>query len=450
MNDIVEFELPSYEDDVEHFHNHPIAKAIDSFLHAGNDVVYGASVFVPVAGKMQHDRLKKAAAKQAEYKKILAESMDAAKKAKANAELLNVTRDLHRMSQSRSPELFAKSVFIGLFSEFDSFVGNLITAIYNKKSDLFAPIAKTITIGELREYESIDGLKQDMLNKEIESIKRESYVRQFEILEAKVNVELRKFEEWPLFVEISQRRNLLTHADGIVSEQYLAVCGANKCKELPKLGERLTLTSEYIVQAAELLMLVALMLGQTIWRKLLPEEKSISGQHLNEVIFDSLCCNRSVLSIRYSQFGMGTVILKQASNVERRVRIINYALAHQLAENETDCLKILNSEDWSDALRDFSLAVAVLKNDFQLASELMLKIGKEGELVAQESYATWPLFHKFRASEIFLSTYAKIYGHPFYREGMQETVEPPSPSGNKVVSTKKSKAPKKKEKSETK
>jgi hypothetical protein len=191
----------------------------------------------------------------------------------------------------------------------------------------------------------------------------------------------------------------------------------------------LVVDSDYIIKAAELLMLIALMLGQTIWRKILPGEKSTAGDHLSEVIFDSLCMNRPALSIRYSQFGTSQPILKQESNVNRRIHIINYALAHQLAGNEDDCKKVLSHEDWSDALRDFTLAVAVLKGEFLEAAKLMRKIGKQGELFSKDAYATWPLFHKFRASEGFLDAYKEIYGHPFYQESLQEReAKPATPS----------------------
>ncbi len=416
MNDKFEFELPSYENQTDHFSNHSIAKSIGKFLDAGNDIIYGANVFVPVAEKMKIDKLKKAATKQASCKKILAESDDLVEKAKANADLLSITRELQRMHNSRSSELLAKSVFIGLFSEFDSFIGSFISAIYEKKSDLFSYIGKEITIGDLRQYETLEALRTDMLYKEIESIKRESYIRQFEIIENKAKIELRKFAEWPNFVEVSQRRNLLTHADGIVSEQYLHVCKSNNCKNLPGTGEKLKVTPKYIIESAELLMLIALMLGQTVWRKILPEESLIAGQHLNEVIFDAICSGKFSLAIRYSEFGMSHPVIKQASNIEKRVRIINYALSHKLKGNENDCLAVLEKEDWSDALRDFALAVAVLKNDFSSAAAIMKKIGQQGELIDQGAYATWPLFYKFRQSEVFLSAYIEIYGHPFCRE----------------------------------
>lgn len=49
-------------------------------------------------------------------------------------------------------------------------------------------------------------------------------MEQFEVLQKRLELKLTEFPHWRRFVEAAQRRNLLTHCDGIVSEQYLSVC----------------------------------------------------------------------------------------------------------------------------------------------------------------------------------------------------------------------------------
>jgi hypothetical protein len=46
----------------------------------------------------------------------------------------------------------------------------------------------------------------------------------------------------------------------------------------------------------------------------------------------------------------------------------------------------------------------------------MKKIGKEGELIKEQAYHTWPLFKAFRTSPQFLKTYEEVYGRPFIVE----------------------------------
>ena len=74
---------------------------------------------------------------------------------------------------------------------------------------------------------SIEKIKSQFIEKEVESIRRESYIEQFNILENRFEIKtLKKFEEWSLFVEMAQRRNIMTHNDGVVSDQYLDICNA--------------------------------------------------------------------------------------------------------------------------------------------------------------------------------------------------------------------------------
>ena len=85
-----------------------------------------------------------------------------------------------------------------------------------------------------------------MLEKEIESLRRKSYIEQFKELETKFSIKLTKFDRWPYFIESAQRRNLFTHCDGIVSKQYLDVCRDVNFKfdKVYKVGERLEIGGE--------------------------------------------------------------------------------------------------------------------------------------------------------------------------------------------------------------
>jgi len=58
-----------------------------------------------------------------------------------------------------------------------------------------------------------------------------------------------------------------------------------------------------------------------------------------------------------------------------------------------------------------------------ISKEIMKKIGKRGEILLEESYGLWPLFKLFRETELFLKTYAEIYGYEFSDKVKQEGKE---------------------------
>lgn len=76
-------------------------------------------------------------------------------------------------------------------------------------------------------------------------------------------------EVWAKFIEITERRNLFVHCDGIVSKQYLEVCnkhGFDFSKPL-SVGEKLDVVPDYFESAYECLFEVGVKLGHVLWRK---------------------------------------------------------------------------------------------------------------------------------------------------------------------------------------
>src|SRR5690606_10699525 len=118
-------------------------------------------------------------------------------------------------------------------------------------------------------------LKETVLSEEIETFRRKSYSEQFQDLEARFSIHtLKDLPAWKKFVECSQRRNLITHCDGVVSQQYLKECkkAGYSDAELPKAGEEINLSSKYVRESCELLIEIGAKLGIVLWRKCLPHQ----------------------------------------------------------------------------------------------------------------------------------------------------------------------------------
>ena len=125
------------------------------------------------------------------------------------------------------------ALFIYAFSAFDGFMGSLLKCIYHNKPEIANILKMELTIEDILRYENTNDIVSEIIQSEITSIRRESYTEQFKILENKFDIKLREFEEWKDFIEASQRRNLITHCNGIVSNQYLKICKDNgfKCSD---------------------------------------------------------------------------------------------------------------------------------------------------------------------------------------------------------------------------
>lgn len=312
--------------------------------------------------------------------------------------------------------VLSTSLFTQLFSEYDSYIGNLLKAIYLKNEDLFKGITREISLSDLLQYDDLNSVKISMLEKEIDTFRRDSYIEQFLSLEKKFGFKtLRKFKEWPEFIELAQRRNILTHNGGKVSDQYLHVCereGFN-FEVRPAVGEYLGIDSDYFDKANRLLSKIGLMLSFTLWCKVFPKENKEIHRALNDTIFNCLEQKRWKLVAELVDFSLGDSMRKNITEMALRIRVINSAIGLKFSGDQNTANKVIDSMDWTACYRDFKLAIAILKDDFSEAIEIMKSIGKTGEIVRQPDYHTWPLFTEFRNHVEFYEAYYEIYGEHF-------------------------------------
>ncbi len=114
------------------------------------------------------------------------------------------------------------------------------------------------------------------------------------------------------------------------------------------------------------------------------------------------------------EYGFG--LKNVASEVSRRIVLINYAQALARDGESERAMTLIGGVDWSAASKDFKLACAVLRRDFVESAKWMRSIGVRGDFVNRTAYHTWPLFIELRESADFLAAYEAIYGHPYLEQ----------------------------------
>lgn len=392
-----------------------IDEAISRFLHKARDIKWSARIFVPAAHEMMAGRYNKAI-EQIKNGELLVASDQAVEKVHGIKQIQEAVRKLERIKYSQTSKIVEASLYLSLFSAFDEYTGELLSAIYQRKPQLFDKLNRKVDLVDVLTASSIEDLKHAVLNDVIECFRRKSYVEQFSELENTFGLKLREFSRWPDFVECTQRRNLLTHCGGVVSEQYRKICKEEGCpdNQVPPLGTELKLGADYFLPTCELMIEVGLKLGQTLWRKILPEEIHEADKHLNHTQYDALYSQNWKRAKVFGEFAVSQK--KFSDEIHKRISIINYCIALKFSGDEERALIELNKIDWSASVNDFRLAEAVLKDCFEDAASIMIRIGASGELVNEGFYHTWPLFHKFRESSEFMEAYEKIYGYPFAAE----------------------------------
>lgn len=413
VNDKLTLETASPEQSAKDAH--PLAEAVADFMQRIEDIYFAVTAMVPATAELLTRRAKK-------LDKVLADAEEKirtgspSEAASAGAAIVDAGHQSERIYRSRLPSVVERSLFVNLYSEYDFFFGVILRELYRRRPDLLAALSKQISFDELIKFESIESIKNSVLEAEIDSIRREGYVEQFSILHKKFGLPLTKFQEWPDFVESAQRRNLLVHCGGHVSEQYLQVCDAAgyKFEVRPKVGDCLTIGQPYFEKSAGLVARVGFMLVHTLWRKVLPTECERANDDLNDQIYRLLCAKRWRTAAELGTFSLSDPMLNGATDMQKRIRLVNTAIALKNQKRIDEMNKLLSSVDWSASVRDFRFAVCILKDQLEDAVSVMKQIGKRGELVHEIAYHQWPLFNSFREHPAFHKAYEELFGYPFY------------------------------------
>lgn len=300
---------------------------------------------------------------------------------------------------------------VSFVSQYDAYLGALIRTMVLVKPELLNSSEKNMLFSELLQFESIEQARQFIIEKEVESVLRESHLKQFKWLENKLNLTLRKdLSSFSNFIEITERRNLFVHCNGVISRQYLENCKENNVPNIENavVGEKLKASPAYFTKCYSVLFEIGVKLGQVLWRKLQPDQIKEADAHLNNVAYQLLVKGHNKLALNLLSFATDT--LKKHHDQEIVcILTINKALAHYLSNKKEDCKKALSKHDWSATGDKFKLAIAVLREEYDDAIEIMKSIGNKNNHINENAYREWPLFKTFRKRDDFKAAYKEIF-----------------------------------------
>jgi hypothetical protein len=311
-------------------------------------------------------------------------------------------------------QLIPRNFVTSLVSQYDSFLGRVIRFIFAVKPQILNASEKSIPYTDLIQFNDITAAKEYIIEKEVETVVRKSHADQFLWLKEKLGTPFNKdLKCWPIFIELTERRNLFVHCDGRVSSQYLKVCSENKCKieDHSNFGDQLTVNPKYFEEAYKCIYEIGVKLAHIIWRRLSHDHLDGSDEHINDICFGLIEKGEYDLSIRLLDYFTQDNI-KHSNDVNKRMLIINRAQAYKWANDHSSCVRILEDIDWSACGDNFKIAIAVLTENYEEAYSLMRKL-KNDERFLKTFYKDWPLFKEFRKQDNFASVYEECYKEQF-------------------------------------
>lgn len=336
------------------------------------------------------------------------------------------------MAAVKGTEHLPELAIIGLLSVYDAYLGRLLKCIFANRPEMVFSGERQISYADLTSFSSLEDAKSYLIDKDVESVLRDSHHEHFNWMERKFSVQLRKdLAVWPDFIEICERRNLLTHTGGVVSKQYIKNCTEHNVKVSVKIGEQLTTDAEYFRRAVKIISEIGIKLGHVLWRKLIPSERGEADHHLNETGYNLISVKQYQLAEKILDLGANS-FKKHSSDSIRRYMIVNYANAIRLQDQQDRASKVLDNEDWSATSDIYQICVAAVKNDIETLCSLINKAGPNGEITIQ-SYRDWPVFLRVCDDEKFRETILSVFGEPINsppskHDIVENTVSGPSPT----------------------
>ncbi|MGH1575697.1 hypothetical protein [Planktotalea sp.] len=302
---------------------------------------------------------------------------------------------------------------IGLISAYDAFLADLLRAIFTVRPELILTSDREVKFSDLTKYSSIEEVKESIISEEIEGVLRKSHHEQIVWMENKFSMTLRSdLEVWPEFVELCERRNLLTHTGGIVSSQYLNNCKNHKCKLKVGVGDRLVVDSNYLTTAIEIIDEIGTKLVHTLWRKFVGSERDRADSRLNDKGMNLIRIKKYKTAERVLHFAVGQK--KHSSDLIRRMMCVNLANSIKLSERKSDASAVLKNDDWSATSPQFRICVAAINDEHDEVCKLM-DLGQETIEITASDFRDWPVFRSIRDVDQIVRKFEEIYGEPLVK-----------------------------------
>ena len=343
-------------------------------------------------------------------------------------------REFHKLRKKKNrtekaSELIPPTYIISLVSLFDSFLAGLVRCVYNLKQELLLESQQSFTYREIVRYDTTREVKKLIIDNTIDKLFRDSHKEQIQWFEKAFEVNtLRKFAGWGDFIELTERRNLFVHADGIVSGQYIEECKKNDYQlGNINIGRKLIADNEYFEKSFRLLYEMAIMLTQILINKLyLGREKFSTDTTVRDNIFinnvyELICEEHYDIAINVSKFAINNAFKR--TNKDKTFIELNLAQAYKWSGNEKECKAVLQDLDTSAMNIDLQIPKKVLEEEYDEDYSMMKDLGKGSKILTKEAYREWPIFRKIRKQKEFEDAFEAIFGEALAIQDSSDTKE---------------------------
>ncbi len=309
----------------------------------------------------------------------------------------------------RAQVLTSRSLLVSLVSQWDNFFARTISAFSNLQPAKFKDVFLKVSLENLDDFSSLDQIRQSIIQSDIDSVMYKSHEDQLKWFSEKTDIGwLKEKQSWSAFTELTERRNLFVHNDGVVNKKYLQACLDAKFPiGSVKENEIISVSKPYFDGCCDNLIEIASKLIFSIWRKHLSDDIEGLFQATNNFLVELITQEEYQVAIQVANFALQNS--KKPSDATLTSLQLNHSQAYRWMGNIEEARKILESIDWTAKGSLYLMCKNVLLDDFEAAKGHMLAFGVDA-YCGREAYTNWPIFKEFRKTNEFKEAFQTIFG----------------------------------------
>jgi len=309
----------------------------------------------------------------------------------------DVPSDFHR-------EMLNKSILMSLVSYFEVLVADLAHAFYRIAPDAISTDDKVLSVNELKQFSSIDEALRSIISDRVDKLLRESVNDWQEFFQSRMKIDMKLLvPEWAQWNEYFQRRHIMVHAGGRVTERYLSNVDWERLEPFmskPSLGDTLTVDDVYTENVINAFEVSGLLLCQEVWRKLVlgdSERRHDSFTGLTDAVYRRLLSRHWYVAEKLASWGERD---SEASEESMLVCKFNRWLCMKRQGRWTEAVEEVEAFDCSAKHRKFTLAHASLLERAGEFFELLPKALGSTDITTQ-ALKEWPILDEMRTDPRF-------------------------------------------------
>ena len=310
-------------------------------------------------------------------------------------------------------EQFLQTQFVDMIAHYDIFLQGIIRKVYYLFPERLNNKKKEIFFEKISSLNSIEEFKKSFIEDIIDTLFRGSHYSQLDFLkdELDCDVKSRNKDVYCGFIEITERRNILTHSSGIIGDQYLNVCKERGAIPAGGKGQKLSVDVDYFKKSCDVLLKLAIVIGYWFWITRAKDERQQADDYIINTVNRLIRDGRSDVAVCILEY-----VLSQDAPKSKAIYIKRFHLYKLFALKDLNRMEEFEkgiSEDWTEVNNSIKLKLLVLKEKYDDAIALFKKIKGNEEGVDKMIFSESVIYRDFIQKTEFRDAYQEIYGESF-------------------------------------